>query len=119
MTQLHIHCYGRHLSRILKDKLFRIQRILSKRLNSRLIELTTAISDLDQKYALNPTPELLKQHIDLQVESDLISTKDAERLPLRSRGSYYEHGDKASRLLAHQLQRQTTFPLIVLKTLRI
>lgn len=83
-----------------------------KRLNSRLIELTAAISDLDQKCALNPAPELFKQRIDLQAEFDLISTKGAERLLLLSRGSYYEHGDKESCLLARQLQRQATSCLI-------
>lgn len=31
---------------------------------------------------------------------------------LRSRASYYEHGDKASRLLVHQLRRQATSRLI-------
>ena len=48
----------------------------------------------------------------MQAEFDLISTKEAERLLLYSRGSYYEHGDKASRLLAHQLRRQATSRLI-------
>lgn len=70
------------------------------------------ISNLDQRYALNPSPELLKQRLDLQAEFDLISTKEAERLLLRRRGSYYERGDKASRLLAHQLRRQATSRLI-------
>ncbi|KAF3840392.1 hypothetical protein F7725_019109, partial [Dissostichus mawsoni] len=44
--------------------------------------------------------------VELQTEFDLITTTDAERLLLRSRSTYYEHGDKASRLLAHQLRRQ-------------
>ncbi|KAF0032215.1 hypothetical protein F2P81_014505 [Scophthalmus maximus] len=80
--------------------------------NARLNELASVISNLDQRYALNPSPELLKQRLDLQAEFDLISTKEAERLLLRRRGSYYERGDKASRLLAHQLRRQATSRLI-------
>lgn len=80
--------------------------------NSRLNELTSAISNLDQSYLLNPSHELLKQLLDLQAEFDLILTKEAERLLLRTRGSYYEYGDKASRLLAHQLRRQATSRLI-------
>jgi len=40
----------------------------------------------------------------LQTELDLLLTREAERLLLHSRGSIYEHGDKAGRLLAHQLK---------------
>ena len=43
---------------------------------------------------------------------DLLTTSDAERLLVRSRATYYEHGDKPSRLLSHQLKRQTTSRLI-------
>lgn len=49
---------------------------------------------------------LLKQRLHLQAQFDLISTKEVECLLLRSRGSYDEHGNKASRLLAHQLRSQ-------------
>lgn len=67
-----------------------------KKLNSRLSELTSAISN--QTCALNPTPQLFKQRVHLQTEFDLLSTKEAERLLLHTRSSYYEHGDKAGRL---------------------
>ena len=69
-------------------------------------DLSNAILDIDRQYALNPSPELYKQRLDLQAEFDLLSTGVSERLLLKSRGSYYEYGDKASRLLAHQLKRQ-------------
>ncbi|KAF3833273.1 hypothetical protein F7725_026938, partial [Dissostichus mawsoni] len=36
-----------------------------------------------------------------------------QRLLLRSRSTYYEHGDKASRLLAHQLRRQAASRMIL------
>lgn len=49
---------------------------------------------------------LLKQRLHLQAQFDLISAKEVECLLLRSRGSYDEHGNKASRLLAHQLRSQ-------------
>ena len=61
---------------------------------------------------MNPSPELLKQRLDLQAEFDPISTKEAECLLLRRRSSYYERGDKASHLLAYQLRRQATSRLI-------
>lgn len=55
---------------------------------------------------------LLKQRLHLQAEFDLISTEEVECLLLRSRGSYDEHGDKASRLLAHQLRSQAASRLM-------
>ena len=76
------------------------------------MELTSAISELDQECASNPSPELFKKRLNLQVEFDLISTRSAERMLLQTRGVYYEHGDKASRLLAHQLKRQSSSRLI-------
>ena len=88
----------------LRGQIISYSALSNKKMNAWLNELTLAISNLDQSYALNPSPELLKQRLDLQAEFDLISTKVAERSLLRSRGSYYEYGDKASRLLAHQLR---------------
>lgn len=96
----------------LRGQIISYSALSNKRVKARLNELTSAISNLDQRCALNPSPELLKQRLDLQAEFDLISTKEAERLLLHRRGSYYEYGDKASRLLAHQIRRQATSRLI-------
>ena len=96
----------------LRDPIISYSALSNKKINAWLRELTSAISNLDQKYELNSPPELFKQRFDLQAEFDLISTKEAEHLLLHSRGSYYEHGYKASRLLAHQLRGQTTSRLI-------
>ena len=79
---------------------------------AKLQELTTKIRDIDHQNAVNPSPSLQKQRLDLQTEFDLTATTDAERLLLHSRSNYYEHGDKPSRLLAHQLKRQATSRLI-------
>jgi len=40
--------------------------------------------------------------------NNLISSSQAEQLILRSRGFFYEHGDKAGRLLAHQLKSRSS-----------
>lgn len=50
--------------------------------------------------------------MDLHVELDLITTTNAERLLSHSRSSYYEYGEKANRLLAHQLRRRAASRLI-------
>uniref|UniRef100_A0A8C5ELJ2 Endonuclease/exonuclease/phosphatase domain-containing protein n=1 Tax=Gouania willdenowi TaxID=441366 RepID=A0A8C5ELJ2_GOUWI len=77
---------------------------------SKIEGLTSNILNIDRQIALDPTPSLHKQRLESQTELDLITTSDAERLLLRSRSMYYEHGDKASRLLAHQLRRQAALP---------
>lgn len=59
-----------------------------------------------------PAQVQFKQHLDLQTELDIILTTDAEWLLLHTRSSYHEYGDKASRLMAHQLRRQAGSRLI-------
>ena len=74
--------------------------------------ITKAISDIDQDLTSNPNPELSKKRLDLQSQADLISTSAAEKLLLKTKGLYFEHGDKSSRLMSHQLRRQTAARLI-------
>jgi hypothetical protein len=71
-------------------------------------DITGKISEVDRQYAIKPTPELHQQRVNLQTESDLTSTGNAERSIMRSKGMLYEYGDKASRLLALQLKHQAT-----------
>lgn len=75
-------------------------------------DLTNSIFNLDRKYSESPSPELYKERIALQSKLNLLSTNQAEYLLLRTRSTYYEYGEKASRLLAHQLKRQTASRLI-------
>lgn len=74
---------------------------------SRQKELEESIADLDNSLSNTNTPDLYKERIRLQTELDLLLTNEAEQLLLRSRGLVYEHGDKAGRLLAHQLKART------------
>ena len=53
---------------------------------------------------MTPSPDLSKQRLNLQKEYDLLSTGKVERQLLRARGLNYESGEKAGRLLAHQLK---------------
>ena len=75
-------------------------------------DLCKDIADLDRLIALNPDQALCKSRLDLQNKVNLLTTTTAEKLLLRSRGMYYEYGDKSSRLLAHQLKRQAATRLI-------
>ena len=69
--------------------------------------LLSAIAEIDSQYSATPTPELYKSKLDLQARYELLSSERTERTLLKLRGFIYEHGDKASRLLAHQLKRKS------------
>lgn len=72
----------------------------------RLRQLTDNILKLDMAYSCSPTDEVLKQRLMLKTEFDLLSTRQAEYLILKSRHVSYEYGGKAGKNLAHQLCRQ-------------
>lgn len=55
---------------------------------ARLNELQTNIMDIDRQNAINLCQSLSKQWHNLQMELDLLTTTDAERLLLRSRATY-------------------------------
>lgn len=80
-----------------------------KQKRKRLDELTKHIAQLDSLYASSPTPDLYKERLSLQSEFNTLTTDHAVELLLRSRSNYYEQGDKASKLLAHQLRQSTSF----------
>ena len=75
-------------------------------------ELFNSIRDIDHQYSTAPTPELYKDRIALKTQYDLLSTQNTERHLLWSRGHYYEHGDKAGRLLAYQLKCRSASRMI-------
>ena len=77
----------------------------NKNRSKRFTELTTLIHDIDQQYAASPSADLRKKRIALQTEFDILASKQAEEKFLKSRQSHYEHGERASRLLSHQLRQ--------------
>ena len=70
--------------------------------------LMQKIGQLDTIYAANPSPDLYKERLALQANFNICSTHKEEELLLRSRYKYYEQGDKAGRLLAHQLKQESS-----------
>lgn len=56
------------------------------------------------QYSASPTPEHYKNKLDLQTKYDLLWSEKTEHILLKSQGFVYEHSEKASRLLAHQLK---------------
>ena len=76
-----------------------------KRRKEKLIELSQRISQLDNIYATSKSSDVFKERLSLQMEYDVLMTHRTTELLLQSRSRFYEHGDKASKLLAHQLRR--------------
>ena len=60
-----------------------------------------SIAELDKKLSVSPSPELGKERQNLQMDYNLLSTQETEKLLLQSRRFLYEHGEKAG----HHLSR--------------
>lgn len=75
-------------------------------------KLIDSILKTDQQYSKTPTPELYKEKLNLKAQYELLSTEKTEQSLLRSRAFFYEHGEKAGHLLAHQLKVRSASRLI-------
>ena len=73
--------------------------------NKRIKELNQEILNIDNQLANNSTPELFKGRLLLQTEFDNLSIRQTERMMLKTRQTYYEHGERAGKLLCHQLKQ--------------
>lgn len=79
---------------------------------ARITQLLKEIKEVDQRYAVDPAPDLYKERLSLQAELDLISTTAVRTALLRSRQSFYESGDKAGKLLSYQARAEASSRLI-------
>ena len=86
------------------------ERLTNKQ--QRQLELMEAILQIDRQHSTTANPTLQTERLKLQTEFDLISTNKAEFLLRRTKGTYYEYGNKASRLLARQLKHQSSSQFI-------
>lgn len=93
------------LKAYLRGEIISYSSYKNKERNKELKQLTERISSVDAQYAVNPSPDLFKQKLLLQSQFNTLSIRDTERLMLRTRQHIYEHGDRAGKLLAHQLRR--------------
>lgn len=71
----------------------------------KLSMLTRRIAQLDNAYSISPSPDIYKERLTLQAEFDTLLTDQVTELLVKSRSTYYEQGDKASKLLAHKLRQ--------------
>lgn len=80
----------------------------NKQRREKLLKLTNEIQHLDTLCAHSPDPNTFQKRTALQSEFNLLSTHHIEQMLLRSRQSFFEHGDKPSKILASQLKQQST-----------
>ncbi|XP_051794339.1 calcium-binding mitochondrial carrier protein SCaMC-2-B isoform X1 [Acanthochromis polyacanthus] len=84
-----------------------------KRENSKqLKQLNEAILLLDREFCHTASAELAKKRVLLQTEYNTSCTRQAEYLISKSKCGYYEHGEKAGHLLAHQLRQRSAYQTI-------
>ena len=95
------YCVGVGKSISKGDLLFHTRRTTTN--TKRLLELSTHSRCGQQVRA--PTPELYNERLPHQSDIDNLSTKQTEQLLLKSKQTFYEHGEKAGKLLSH---RQST-----------
>ena len=93
------------LKAYLRGQIISYSAFVKKIRNQRITDLLAQMAELDKKYAVNPDPELYKERLLLQSEFDNLSIKQTEQLLFKSRQTFYEHGDKSGKLLAHQLKQ--------------
>lgn len=77
---------------------------MRKKRESQLSTLARRISQL----ASSQSPDTYKECLTLQAECDILMTHCTTELLLRTRSQFYEHSDKASKLLAHPLCQRST-----------
>lgn len=75
-------------------------------------KLLSDIKTIDERYAIHPDPSLYGERLKLQTELDSITITKVNTLLLRSKQHFYESGDKAGKLLAHQARTEATSKLI-------
>ena len=75
-------------------------------------ELVNTIKDIDQRHSAAPSADLYKERIALQTEFNSLTSAHTQGLFLKSRMTHYEHGERASKLLCHQLRQSTVDNLV-------
>lgn len=78
----------------------------------RVEEIIKTIGDIDEKNAVAPSADLYKERIALQTEFDSLSSAYIQSLYLKSRMTHYEHGERAGKLLCHQLRQSASNSII-------
>lgn len=69
--------------------------------------MTKSTVKLGWQYALSPSSKLYKERHSLQTEFHFLSTSETVNLVTQSHHRFYEHGEKAGKILAHHFREST------------
>lgn len=85
---------------------------VNRQRRKKLEELSVEITLLDSAYAASPDPGIYKKRLKLQSDFNILSSHQAEKLLLKAKHAFFEHGDKPIKLLALQLKEKSAQNLI-------
>lgn len=80
----------------------------NKKLYTRQKELLNKIKEIDKQHASAPSSELYKERLLLKTEYDISIASQMQDMYVRSRSEHYEHGERAGKLLSHQLKKSAS-----------
>lgn len=104
---------GNPLKAIYEDKFISYNVGERKRRMKRTTEIMKTIKEVDLAHSMAPSEELHRKTILLQTEYDVLISQCEEDLYLRLRQDLYEHGERAGKLLSHQLKQSAAAGTIV------
>ncbi len=97
---------------VIRGEIISYSSYTNKLKNAKLQQLIDSIAKIDSHISLTPSEELFKKRVELKAQYDQLSIERTQQYLLWSKGNFYEHGEKASRLLAHQIKHQSASRLI-------
>ena len=100
------------LKAYIRGQIISQQALISRLRNDYRKALTDRILEIDSQYAESPSPELYREKVSAQAKFNLLTTTETTNLITRSRHRYYEHGDKAGKILALQIKESAASRLI-------
>ncbi len=97
---------------VIRGEIISYSSYTNKLKNAKLQQLIDSIAKVDRGISLTPSEELFKKRVELKAQFDKFSIERTQQYLLWSKGNFYEHGEKAGRLLVHQIKCQSTSRLI-------
>jgi len=100
------------LKAYIRGQIISLKALAIKTRNEQRNVLYDKILDLDRQYAISPSSDLYRERLSLQTEFNILSTSETTNLMTRARHRFYEHGDKAGKVLARQVRESAASRLI-------
>lgn len=87
--------------------------LINKQRSHKENKLMREIAKIDENYSIPPSPDMHKQKVYLQTELNLFYVTETTKRLTHMRHKYYEYGEKAGKILAHQIREQAATRLMM------